>query len=62
MFQKRNADWLSEIPSVMKQYNEKIHNSTKITPIQAIKKSNEKLVFDNLKDKRQKLNPKFKIE
>ena len=55
-----NADWLSELPSAIKQYNNTIHSSTKKTPIQASKKSNEKIVFDNLRDDRQKQRPKFK--
>ena len=33
-----NADWLSELPSVVKKYNNTIHSSTKMTPIQASKK------------------------
>ena len=61
VFLARNADWLSELPSVIKQYNYKIHNSTKMTPTQASKKSNEKKVYSNLEDKRRKLNPKFKL-
>ena len=40
VFEKGNADWLSELSSVIKQYNITIHNSTKRTPIQASKKSN----------------------
>ena len=32
-----------------------------MTPIQASKKSNEKIVFDNLKDYRVKQKPKFKL-
>ena len=42
VFEKGNADWLSERPSVIKQYKNTIHSSTKMTPIQASKKSNEK--------------------
>ena len=32
-----------------------------MTPVQASKKSNEKSVFDNLRDDRQKQRPKFKL-
>ena len=39
VFEKRNADWLSELPLVIKQYNNTIHHSTKMTPIEASKKS-----------------------
>ena len=61
VFEKGNADWLSELPSVIKQYNNTIHTSTKMTPLQASEKSNEKAVFDNLRDDRQKQRPKFKL-
>ena len=56
-----NADWLSELQSVIKKYNNSNHSSTKITPIQASKKANEKLVYSNLKDKREVRKPKFKL-
>ena len=61
VFLAGNADWLSELQSVIKKYNNSIHSSTKITPIQASKKSNKKAVFDNLRDDRQKQRPKFKL-
>ena len=61
VFEKGKADWLSELPSVVKKYNNTIHSSTKMTPIQASKKSNENLVFSNLRDDRQKQRPKFKL-
>ena len=60
VFQKGNADWLSELPSVIKQYNNTIYHSIKMTPNQASKKSNQKLVYNNLKDKREVRKPKFK--
>ena len=44
VFLAGNANWLSELPSVYKQYNKTIHHSTKMTPNQASKKSNEILV------------------
>ena len=61
VFLARNADWFSEIASVIKQYNNTIHHSTKMTPIQASKKSNEKIVYSNLQDRRVKKLPKFKL-
>ena len=42
VFEKGNADWLSELSSVIKQYNNTVHHSTKMTPVQASKKPNEK--------------------
>ena len=61
MFEKGIANWLSELPSVIKHYNNTIHSSTKMTPIQASKKSNEKLVYSNLQDRRDKQIPKFNL-
>ena len=61
VFLAGNADWLSELQSVIKKYNNSIHSSTKMTPIQASRKSNKKAVFDNLRDDRQKQRPKFKL-
>ena len=55
------ADWLSELPCVIKQYNNTTHHPTKKTPVQASKKPNEKLIYSNLQDKRRKLDPKFKL-
>ena len=60
-FEKGNANWLSEIPSVIKKYNNTIHSSTKVTPIQASEKSNEKEVYSNLKDNREVRKPKFNL-
>ena len=60
IFLAGNADWLSELPSVIKQYNNTIHSSINMTPNQASKTSNEKLVYSNLKDDRVKQNPKYK--
>ena len=61
VFLAGNADWLSELPSVIKKYNNTIHHSIKMTPIQASKKSNEKLVYNNLKDDREIQKSKFKL-
>ena len=60
VFEKRNADWLSELPYSLKKYNIINDHSIKMTPVQTSEKANEKLVFDNLLDKRKKPNPKFK--
>ena len=60
VFLAGNADWLSELPSVIKQYNNAIQHSIEMTN-QASKKSNEKAVFDNLRDDREKQKPKFQL-
>ena len=51
VFETGNAVWLSELPSVIKQYNSTIHHSIKMTPVHASKKSIEKEVYTNLQDK-----------
>ena len=38
VFLAGNADWLSELPSVIKQYNNTVHHSIKMKPIDASKK------------------------
>ena len=44
VFEKGRADWLSELPSIVKKHNNTIHHSIKMTPNQASEKSNEKSV------------------
>ena len=61
IFLAGNADWLSELPSVIKKYNNTIHSSIKMSPIQASKKANEKVVYNNLQDRRVKQRPKYKL-
>ena len=61
VFERGKADWISELPSIVKQYNNTIHSSIKMTPIQASKKSNQKLIYNNLKDDREVQNPKFNL-
>ena len=58
---KKNADWLSELPSIFKRYNKKIHNSVKTTPNQSSRKYNEKVVYTNLTDNREVQKAKFKL-
>ena len=61
IFLAGEASWINELPSVIKQYNNTIHSSMKMTPVQASKKSNEKLVYTNLEDQRVSQQPKFKL-
>ena len=61
VFEKGKADWTSELASVIKQYNNTIHSSTKISPIQASETLNEKQVYSNLQDRRVKQPPKFEL-
>ena len=61
VFEKGDAKWIDILPTITKQYNNRIHSSTKLTPIQASLKKNESFVYKNLIDKREKIKPKFQI-
>ena len=61
VFEKSNGGWIDILPSITKQYNNRIHSSTKLTPIQASLKKNEGYVYKNLLDKRKKIKPKFQL-
>ena len=41
-----NTNWIDELPKVAKKYNNDIHSSTNMTAI----KSNEKEVYNNIRD------------
>ena len=59
VFERGDANWIDVLPTITKQYNNRIHSSTKLTPIQASLKKNEGFVYKNLLDKRKKVKPKF---
>ena len=61
VFEKGDANWIDVLPTITKQYNNRVHSSTKLTPIQASLKKNEGFVYRNLLDKRKKIQPKFQI-
>ena len=61
VFEKGDAKWIDVLPKITKQYNNRIHSSTKLTPIQASLKKNEGYVYKILLDKRKKIKPKFQI-
>ena len=61
VFEKGNANWLSELPFAIKRYKNAIHNSTKLAPIHPSRKSNEKEVYSNLQDRTDRQQPNFKL-
>ena len=61
VFEQGDAKWIDILPTITKQYNNRIHSSTKLTPTQASLKNNESFVYKNLLDKRKKIKPKFQI-
>ena len=61
VFEKGDGSWIDVLLTITKQYNNRIHSSTKLTPIQASLKKNEGFVYKNLLDKHKKVTPKFQI-
>ena len=47
VFEKGVGNWVDELHAIKKQYNNRIHSSTKLTPIQASLKKNEGYVYKN---------------
>ena len=61
VFEKDDGNWIDVLPTITKQYNNTIHSSTKLTPIQASLKKNEGYVYKDLLDKGKKVDPKFQL-
>ena len=51
VFERGDANWIDILPTIIKQYNNRIHTSIKLTPIQANLKMNEGFAYKNLIDK-----------
>ena len=61
VFEKGDGNWIDVLPVITKQYNNRIHSSTKLSPKDASLNKNEGFVYRNLLDKRKKVKPKFQI-
>ena len=61
VFERGDANWIDILPTITKQYNNRIHTSTKLSPKDASLKKNEGFVYKNLLDKRMKKTPKFQL-
>ena len=59
IYLKGNADWLSELRSVIEQNNNSHHNSIKMAPIEA--STNGKEITLNLQDNREKQKTKIQL-
>ena len=59
VFEKGDGNWIDVIPIITKQYKNRLHSSTKLSPKDASLKKNEGFVYKNLLDKRKKIKPKF---
>ena len=61
VFENGDANWINILQSITKQYNNRVHSSTKLSPKDASLKKNEGYVYKNLLDKRKKIKPKYEI-
>ena len=53
VFEKGEGNWIDILPTITKQYNNRVDTSTKLTPLQGSLKKNEGYVHQNLFDKRE---------
>ena len=60
VFEQDDANWIDILPTITKQYNNRVHSSTKLSPKDASLKENEGFVYKNLLDKRKKVKSKFR--
>ena len=56
-----DTKWIDVLPTITKQYTNRTHSSTILSPIQASLKKNEGYVYKNLLDRLKKIIPKFQI-
>ena len=61
VFEKGDGNWIDILSTITKQYTNRIHSSTKLSPKDASLKKNEGFVYENLLDKRKEIKPKFQI-
>ena len=61
VFEQGDAKWVDILPKITKQYNNRIHTPTKLSPKDASLKKNEGYVYKNLLDKRNKVKPKYEV-
>ena len=61
VFEQGDARWIDILPTITKQYNNRVHTSTELSPKDASLKKNEDFVYKNLLDKRKKIKPKFQV-
>ena len=61
VFERGDSNWIDVLVTITKQYNGRVHTSSKLTPIQASLKKTKGFVYQNLLDKRKKMEPKFQV-
>ena len=61
VFETEDCNWIDNLPTITKQYKNRIHSSTKLTPLRASLKNNEGFVYEIFLDKGKRISPKFKV-
>ena len=61
VFEQGDSKWIDILATITKQYNNRVHSSTKLSPKDASLKKNQGFVYKNLIEKRKKVKPKFQI-
>ena len=59
--EKVDGNWIDLLSTIAKQYINKLHSSTKLTPLQVSLKKNEGYIYKNLLDKRKKTKSTFQV-
>ena len=57
--EQSDAKWIDILQTIPRQYNNRVHTSTKLSPKDASFKENEGYAYKNLLDKTKKIKPKF---
>ena len=58
LFERGESNWIDVLTTIRKQCSNRVHFSTKLTPMEGTLKKNERFVFHNFLDKRKKTKPK----
>ena len=61
VFEKGDGNWIDVLQTITKQYKNRVHSLTKLSPKDAFIKKNEGFGYNNLIYKRKKVKPKFQI-
>ena len=61
VFEKSDGNWIDILPTKTKQYNNRIHTSTKLSPKDASLKKNEGFFYKILLDKHKKIKSNYEI-
>ena len=61
VFEKKYAIWIDVLPTITKQYTNRVNTSTELTPAQTSLKNNKGSVYKKILDKRKKIKPKFQV-